>query len=202
MSTNSKTFFNTTVLNSQHKDIKRLKKDYPTSIHGNKIWKSSYLLMDYFTDNPIDKNLKVLELGCGWGPTGIFLNTHFDAKVTAVDADGDVFPYIELHCDINNAEVEFWETKFEDISASELAEYDIIVAADVCFWDELAQIHQALIGTAIKAGVKKIVYADPERQPFLDLALYCEEHFFADNYEVSLPEPINARGAIMVIENE
>ncbi|MEZ7984932.1 MAG: hypothetical protein QMB64_03800 [Pseudomonadales bacterium] len=39
-------------MTSQHPVIKKLKKEHPTSIHGDKFWSSSYLLMDYLNDNP------------------------------------------------------------------------------------------------------------------------------------------------------
>ena len=63
MSSTTREQFGITRLTSQHKDIKRLRKQYPTSIHGNKIWKSSFILMDYFKQHPIPKDWKVLELG-------------------------------------------------------------------------------------------------------------------------------------------
>ena len=202
MPAHSQSHFGITILKSQHKDIKRLRKQYPTSIHGNKIWKSSFLLMDYFTDHPIPKSWKVLELGCGWGPSSLFLNKQYGVDVTAVDADEDVFPYIQLHAEINDAECLFWPTYFEHITTQQLSEYDLIIAADVCFWDELSEIHKQLIDRAIEAGVRKIVYADPERSPFLTLAQQCEAEYCAEIYDVDLGEPSKARGALMVIENQ
>jgi len=197
-----KTVFGIQILGSQHKDIKRLRRQYPTSIHGNKVWKSSFLLMDYFTKNPIPKHYKVLELGCGWGLSSIFINKTFGCEVTAVDADKDVHPYLEHLANINDAHVHFQANYFEKITKKQLADYDLIIAADVCFWDELENIHYNLINRAIKAGVKKIVYADPIRSPFEALAERCIEKHLADLVDVELSAPQKARGALLIIENE
>ncbi len=202
MSSTTREQFGITRLTSQHKDIKRLRKQYPTSIHGNKIWKSSFILMDYFKQHPIPNDWKVLELGCGWGLTAIYLNKTYGCYITAVDADKDVAPYLELHAEINNAQVTFLPAYFEKLTAKKLAEFDLIVAADVCFWDELEDIHYNLINRAIKAGVKKIVYADPIRAPFEGLIERCIEKHCADVIDVELPKPNQARGALMIIENE
>ena len=89
--------FDLKILNSTHPDIKKLKRKYPTSIHGNKLWGSSFLLMDYFKKNSLDKTQKVLELGCGWALTSIYLNKQFNCSVTGLDADKEVFEYARLH---------------------------------------------------------------------------------------------------------
>lgn len=192
--------FGLSVLNSKHKDIKKLKKEYPTSIHGDKVWDSSYLLMDYFKKNPLKKKDRVLELGCGWGLASIYLNQNFGCKVTGCDADEDVFPYLQLHAEKNKAKVDTLQKRFEKLSKKDLAEYDVIIAADVCFWDELTDVHYKLIKRAIKAGVKKIVYADPERSPFVELSEKCHTKLYADVYEKQLKRP-EAYGVMMVIEN-
>lgn len=189
------------ILKSTHPAIKKIKKEYPTSIHGNKFWGSSYLLMDYFKKNPPQSSDKVLELGCGWGLASIYLNKTFGCDVTGVDADDDVFPYLELHADINHANVNFVQKRFEKISTKELSQFDIIIAADVCFWDELGVIHKNLIKRAINGDVKKIIYADPERAPFITLAQHCSEKYCAEIITKELKKPVSARGALMIIEN-
>lgn len=197
----SEEFFGVKVLKSAHPEIKSLKKVSPTSIHGNKFWGSSYLLMDYFKKNPLQSTDRVMELGCGWGLAGIYLNKNFGCAVTGVDADDAVFPYMNLHAKINNAVISSQKKRFEKITKKDLANYDVLIAADVCFWDELEDIHFKLIRKAIKAGVKKIIYADPERQPFLNLAERCIDAYFADIYEKELKKPVKARGSVMIIEN-
>jgi predicted nicotinamide N-methyase len=194
-------FFGVDILKSSHPEIKKIKREHPTSIHGNKFWGSSYLLMDYFKKNPLSSKDRVLELGCGWGLASIYLNKKYGCSVTGVDADDDVFPYLELHAEINKADVSTVEKRFEQLTKKYLSQYDVIIAADVCFWDELTGIHKKLIKRAVNAGVKKIVYADPERSPFLALAEHCTEKYCADIITREMEKPVAARGALMVIEN-
>ena len=80
------------LLQSQHRLIRRLKRVYEPTVHGHKTWGSSFLLMDFFEHDPIKRKTSVMEIGCGWGPAAIFCAKRFDAKVTGVDMDPDVFP--------------------------------------------------------------------------------------------------------------
>jgi predicted nicotinamide N-methyase len=77
----------------------------------------------------------------------------------------------------------------------------MLVAADICFWDELVDPVYNLVKRAVKAGVKKIVIADPERSTFLEMAHRCEREFCAETIDWSTSKPVTARGALMVIEN-
>ncbi len=204
--TNSKTnhidtAFGIDILKSGHPEIKKLKRQHNTSIHGNKFWGSSYLLMDYFESNPLENSDKVMELGCGWGLASIYLNKNFNCSTIGIDADDAVFPYLDLHAKINNASVNTAKKRFEKITKKDLSTVDILIAADVCFWAELEDIHFNLINRAIQAGVKKIIYADPERQPFINLAERTVEKFYADYYEHELTTPVETRGALLIIEN-
>lgn len=197
---NVETRFGTKILTARHPDIRKLKKHHPTSIHGNKPWKSSFLLMDYFKKHPVEKSWHVMEIGCGWGPASIFMNKTFSCPVTAIDADRDVFPYLALHADINKAMVTTRKGRFENIRKKDLAEIDVLIAADVCFWDELTEVHRKLIKRAVDAGVRKIVYADPGRPPFLELADICSDKYCAELIDVELKR-YKADGYLLVIEN-
>ena len=202
MEKNTREAFGVTILTSQHKEIRKIKREEEApSIHGNKFWGSSYLIMDYLNENPLKKNCKVLELGCGWGLAGIYCAKIHKAKVTGVDADKAVFPYLELHAEVNGVSVTTKQQYFEKITTKQLAEYDLIIAADICFWDELANTLFNLIKRACKAGVDKIIVADPERPPFFDLANRCIDLFHADLEERAVDEPRRATGCLLIIEN-
>lgn len=193
---------------SRHKDIRRLKKEAEEpSIHGNKFWGSSYLIMDYLENNPIKENCRVLELGCGWGLAGIHCAKHFDAKVTGIDADDAVFPYLHLHAQHNDVDVKTQEKYFEKISAKELANYDVIIGADICFWNELGDVLYNLINRAVKAGVSKIIIADPEREPFFTLADRCMDKGSSKKYNAAVEPwavnlPRRASGSLLIIESQ
>lgn len=187
---------------SQHKDLRRLKRSsFEPSIHGNKFWGSSYLIMDYLEQAPLENGSNVMELGCGWGLAGIYCARHFQANVTAIDADGAVFPYLHLHAQHNNVTIETQKKYFEKITTRQLSQYDVLIGADICFWDELADEVFKLIKRAIKAGVKKIIISDPERAPFFELSDRCIDKFYAELESWNVSQPRRASGCLLIIEN-
>jgi len=77
----------------------------------------------------------------------------------------------------------------------------MLIAADICFWDELVDPVYNMVNRAVKAGVKKIVIADPERPTFHEMAERCMDKHGAEVIEWSTAKPIKASGALLVLEN-
>ncbi len=187
---------------ASHPAVRRLKRQgIEPSIHGNKLWKSSCLLIDYLKKNPPEHCKQVIDVGCGWGISGIWCAKNFDSKVTSVDADKDVFPFLQATADINGVETRHLVSRFEKLSSKELSRYDMLIAADICFWDELVQPVTNMVNRAVKAGVKHILIADPERSPFFEVGERCADKHCAEVVEWRTRGSIEASGAIMVIEN-
>lgn len=197
----SRDVFGITILNSRHPGIRQLKRQHPTRLHGNKSWSANYLLMDYLQDNPPPRGAQVLDAGCGWGQAGIFCAKQFQAQVLAVDADAEVFPYLELHAQCNDVRITTRQARFEALDSATLATMDYLIAADVCFWDELAGQVLELITRAVAAGIKKVILADPGRPPFWDLADYCASEYFAEIEHRQISQPRRTSGALLIIEN-
>lgn len=186
---------------NSHPDLKTLKQDYQPSVHGHKTWNSSFLLMDYLLHQRVLKTkMSVMELGCGWGPASIFCAENAEAKVTAVDMDSSVFPFLESQAEINGVTIQTLESNFESLSNKQLKQNELIIGADICFWDNLTEIHFELIQKALKQGVKNIIYADPGRAPFYELAERCMEHFDAECLEWYSTEPKRFEGYILHIK--
>jgi predicted nicotinamide N-methyase len=195
-------FHGVKMLTTSHPEIRRVKRgDAQPSIHGNKLWRSSFLLIDYLKKHPPEHSATVMDAGCGWGMSGIYCARAFGSRVTSIDADPDVFPYLHANARANNVEVTTIARRFEKITTRELEKIDLLVAADICFWDELVKPVSNLVSRAVKAGVKKIIIADPERSPFFDVARRCEEKYCAELLEWSTHRPLIARGSLLVIEN-
>lgn len=193
--------FGVTVLTSRHPDVRRLKRQHPTALHGNKSWSANYLLMDYLQDNPLESGQRLLDAGCGWGLVGIQCARYYQSQVLAVDADADVFPYLELHAEHNQVPIDTRQATFDQLDSELLADIDTLIAADVCFWDELADSVYGLIARACEAGVSKIILADPGRPPFWQVAELCAEHYYAEVEQRQIQTPRRCSGVIMVIEN-
>ena len=185
-----------------HPAIRKVKRQGVTpSIHGNKLWKSSCLLIDYLQNNPPEHCQNILDVGCGWGISGIWCAKTFGSQVTSVDADPDVFPFLQATAEINGVQTEHLVSRFENLTSKQLSRYDMLIAADICFWDELVNPVTKMVNRAVKAGVKQILIADPERAPFFEMAERCADKHCAEVVEWSTRGTIEASGAIMVLEN-
>ncbi len=196
----SQNFFGITVLKNSHPSIKKIKRSEPLpEIHGNKFWSSSGLLMDFLEIDPPEKGSTVMEIGCGWALASIYCALKHQASVTAVDADPNVFPYLDLHTQLNQVSLTKKSKRFEKLNQKDLSGHHLMIGSDICFWDELNPILYKLIKRGIKAGLTRVVIADPGRQPFLDLADKCEKKFGADLYEWDLKKPVKATGYVLEI---
>lgn len=194
--------FGVKILNSNHKEIRRLKREgHVAEIHGNKFWNSSFLIMDYLKKHPLKKNVRVLEIGCGWGLLGIWCARQFDAKVTGIDADENVLPYMQLHAEQNGVTVTAKKMSFEQLTVEKLKQFDVILGADICFWDEMADLLYNLTARAMKAGVTQVMIADPCRPPFTSLAERCKKKYGDGAWveEKWLSRPVRASGEILII---
>ena len=158
------------LLTSQHRIIRRLRRVYHPSTHGNKAWRSSFLLMDYLLHNPLRPRARVMEVGCGWAPGGVFCATRFQAKVTGVDFDEDVFPFLQVTAALNNVEVEPLPADFTALDGGRLAGQQALIGSDICFWNKMVKPLGALVERALDSGVRRVVIADPGRPTFYELA--------------------------------
>lgn len=91
-----------TVLKGVDSRVRALKREHEPSIHGNKFWSSCWLVVDFLACQGLPLGVRVTEVGCGWGLAGIFCARAFGARVVAVDADPEVFPYLQLHASVNH----------------------------------------------------------------------------------------------------
>ena len=211
MSKSERKAYGLRILNNSHKDIKRLVKAAGTpNIHGNKFWKSSLLLMDYLEAFPPQINrvenkrkkrpIRVLEIGCGWGLAGIYCAKTFAAKVTGLDADDTVFPYMVHHADVNGVEVQTWQCRYEKIRKVDLQQFDIMIAADICFWDEMVDPLYKLVRRAKQAGGVRVVIADPGRPTFSEMGERCVAKLGAYLEPWSTPHPHNTSGWVLDLD--
>lgn len=183
-----------------HPDIRKLKrKQEAPSIHGNKIWDSSFVLMDFLHQFPPGNDLRVLDIGCGWGVLSCYLAKKYQAKVTAMDADCAVQPYCDYHAKKNKVELVFLESKIKSLKKKQLTSFDMILGADICFWPELGKDWQKLIKKALDAGVKQIYLADPGRSPFWDLVKHCEKKHAGQVWSHDIKKPFKSEKYILEI---
>ena len=155
------------IISNKHKAIREIRdQDNIPEIHGDKVWYSSYLIMDYLLKNPIARNTKVMEIGCGWGILSIFCAKEFNSKVIGVDANSNVIPFLQLHAKKNGAKIKTKVCRYENLKPELLARQELIVGGDICFWDELVDPLFKLIKRAMQQQVSTIIIATPAEQPF------------------------------------
>ncbi len=188
-------------VNSRHPGVRRLKRQgYKPSLHGNKVWRSSFALMAFFTDFPIPVNNRVLDIGCGWGSMGIFLAKTYQSKVLAIDADPDVAPYLKLQAELNKVDIDFQQYTIEQLTTKDLVGFHTVVGADICFWDKLVSPLYKMIQYALDAGVKQIIIGDPGRPPFWELVEVCSETLNIDVLQQNTHEPVKTSKHLLIIE--
>ncbi len=191
--------YGVTVLRSTHSEIRALKKDHEPEIHGDKLWNSSYLIMDYLQHQGMPSPARVLEVGCGWGLLGIYCAKQFGAEVTGVDADPNVFPYLHAQAAANNVTITTRKSRFESLGKGHLQKYDLMLGGDICFWDELIDPVYKLARRAVKAGVDQIIIADPGRPPFDEVCAMAEKKLGGEIIEWEVKSPTKAKGWLLII---
>lgn len=185
-----------TIFNNHHPDIKKLmSKVDGHSHHGDKVWNTSRLLMDYFAENPLPVGCRVLEIGCGWGLTGIYLATHFRCDVTAVDIDQNVFPFLQLHAEVNGVDIDCIKSSYDKLSVDFLKTFDLVIGGDICFWDELTRKLFKVMKRSMTAKTR-VVLADPGRQPFYQLVERAGKLYTSQYLERNIKQP-KYRGYIL-----
>lgn len=187
------------VLLSPHPAIRRLKTEFRPDSHGNRFWWSSWLLMDYFKHNGLPEGSRILEVGCGWGLLSIYCAKRYKAVATGADIDRNVLPYGMFHAEINKVHVDFIQKGFEQLRKKDLERYDIILGADICFWDNMTELLKNLILRAKKAGVKQVYISDPVRSPFENLCEYFNEKRGGEVLDWTASKPREILGQILKI---
>src|SRR5262245_45055120 len=190
--------FGLTILRPSHPEVQRLRHtEAKPSLHGQKVWPTSFLLLDYLHQRGVLPRARVLELGCGWGLVGIYCAKTFQAQVTGLDADAAVFPYLQLHAQRNGVHIVTRQCAFAHLSPQELAGFDLLVGTDICFWDELVDPLYKLVRYGVAAGVAEILVADPGRPPFDELCARCIQQGDAEVLAWEMTRPVAESGRIL-----
>jgi predicted nicotinamide N-methyase len=197
--TTQRSAYGITVLKASDARIRKLKKEHEPNIHGNKVWNSSWCIMDFLREQGIPQGSKVLEAGCGWGPTAVFCAKNYGAKVTGLDADAAVFPYLDLHAEINGVQIKNWQATFEQVKKKDLKGTRLVLGADICFWDEMINPIYKLVKRSMAAGVEQIIIADPGRPPFHEMCDKVVNKIGGEVKEWNIDEEVKASAYLLIV---
>ena len=194
--------FGIRVLLSRHPEVRKLKRDNIPTHHGNKFWTSSWLLMDYLGQKGLPKRAHVMDVGCGWGLAGIYCAKEHEAVVTSVDVDSEVFPYLNLHADINRVQINTMRRSFQGVTGRHLRNVDVLLGADICFWSSMVDPLKKLIRRALRSGVGMVLIADPGRSTFEKLGKYFCKEMKGEILDWEVRRPRRIEGQILKITSE
>ncbi len=186
-----------TLLLGNHKNIRKIKRKYSPSNCGHKVWPTAWLLIDYLKSLNIDSGKKIMDVGCGWGVTGIYCAKTLNAEVTSVDGDNDVYPYLEAQGEANGVKTNFINRDINNIRRKMLNNFDMVVGSDICFCDTLTEALRKFIHRAKKASVSQVLISDPGRWPFDDLVDLFKNKPWADVIDWEIETPVKTKGKIL-----
>ncbi len=155
--------------------------------------------MEFFRRRGLPGGTRVLDVGCGWGLAGIYCAKKHNAVVTGVDLDPAVFPYLRLHAEINKVKIATVNRAFGGLTGKYLKNFDVLIGADICFWDKLVYPLKRLINRALKTGPRLVLIADPGRPTFDELAKYFAEKRGAEILNLTVQRPRRVQGRILKI---
>lgn len=156
--------------------------------------------MDYFKRRGLKKGAHVMEIGCGWGLAGIYCAKKYDASVTGVDIDPEVFPFLNLHADINRVKINTLRRSYSGLTEQHLKGKDVMIGADICFWDKQVEQLKRLIVRALKLGVGLVLISDPGRPTFEKVGEYFKKKYDGEILDWTVQRPRPIRGSILKIE--
>jgi predicted nicotinamide N-methyase len=186
-------------LKSGHREVRQLKRLHAPSFHGFRVWPSSWLLMDFIEKLGMPRRIRLMEIGCGWGLAGIYCAKNHGAMVTCVDIDAEVFPYVGLHAGINKVDIQTMQLGFDGISGKKMKKIDVVIGADICFWDDMVTSLKALILRALGADTQLVLIADPGRSPFETMGSYFVENQQGETMDRSINHPYPIQGRLLKI---
>ena len=146
-----------------------------------------------------DGRYAVGEAGCGWGPASVFCARRLAARVTAVDRDPEVFPFVDVLARLNDVQIATAQATFARMGPAHLNTANLLIGSDICFWDSLVAPLATLVRRALDCGVERVVLADPGRAPFFALAERLGRRLDAELLDWYAVEPKRFEGSLLVV---
>ena len=95
----------------------------------------------------------------------------------------------------------YWNIKLNRLKENHLKDIDVVIGADICFWDKMVHPLKRFINRALNAGVQLILIADPDRPPFQQISHYFVKKERGEVLDWSVQRPRNIQGRLLKINN-
>ncbi|AWB65114.1 hypothetical protein C2869_01055 [Saccharobesus litoralis] len=162
---------------------------------ANKVWISSFLMMDYLSSLSLPKGQKIQEIGCGWGAISTYVGKQFNVKVCASDVDKNAQPYQALLNEVNGVNIGFSQASFADMARQANHNLDMLLGADICYNPNTQRELIDLISAFMNKPNRQVILADIGRTPFMRLYKTLESRLTANltliQKSLSLPTQID-----------
>jgi len=96
-------------------------------------------------------------------------------------------------------EISTLKKDFDGIRTKHLKNVDLLIAADVCFWDTLVKPLKNLVLRALRANVQQVLISDPGRPPFEEIGEYFAGKRGGEILDWTARRPRRSEGRILKI---
>ena len=110
-----RTLFNIKIPTSTDKEIRKIKRKHEApTLHGNKVWDSTLLMMDFLSRYNLSKHETALDIGCGWGVLMTYMQRQ-GMDVVGIEKDINVQPFVEAVAKMNKQSLDVFYEDYLDI---------------------------------------------------------------------------------------
>ena len=110
-----------------------------------------------------------------------------------------MFPYLELHAEINDVSMKTREGTFGQLKKKQLRKYQLVIGGDICFWDDMVKPVFKLVEKSIDAGVGQVIISDPGRPPFHEMSEKVIKRVGGEVKEWSIDDEVKADAYLLVV---
>ncbi len=176
---------------SSDKEIQRIKRktEKPVS-HGNKVWNSSFTIIDFLSRYNLQKIDTAIDIGCGWGVVLAYLQKQ-GIDCGGIDIDVNTKPYVDVVNKYNKTNVDVLYMDYKELPREVFKRIDLIIGCDICYWEQ----HVGNIKKLINKAQCPVLIADPGRDTFWELT----ESVKGNLHEIVLKKPRAVRGYVYEI---
>jgi len=121
---------------SSDKEIQQIKRKTAKPVsHGNKVWNSSFTIIDFLSRYNLQKIDTAIDVGCGWGVVLAYLQKQ-GIDCGGIDIDVNTKPYVDVVNKYNKTNVDVLYMDYKELPREVFKRIDLIIGCDICYWEQ------------------------------------------------------------------